>query len=164
MDKVIRHEDGSQINTQEWNAIKASTRMSKHELRQLPPPSDQRAQNQAQTKVYYKQYYPKEWTRITLQLEDDQPLLKLCSSHWKAEHVMNNCLMNDRNKNSNHEEDSDNSHFDAAKKKTITQQTRNASRASRTETQNLKDMDDIDQGIRSKACSKYPIYFCHIVD
>jgi hypothetical protein len=106
MDRVIRLKDSRQISAQ---AIKASARMLKYELRQLPPPLDQQAHNQAKMKVFYKQYHPKEWTHIILQLEDDQPLLKLCSSHWKAEYVMNNCLMNDRNKNGNHKGDSDNS-------------------------------------------------------
>jgi hypothetical protein len=87
MDRVIHHEDGSQITSQEWNTIKASARMLKYELRQLPLPLDRRAQIQSKTKVFYKQYYPKEWTRMILQLEEDQPLLKLCCSHWKAEHV-----------------------------------------------------------------------------
>lgn len=138
MDRVIRHEDGSQITSQEWNAIKASARMLKYELRQLPLPLDRRAQNQSKTKVFYKQYYPKEWTRMILQLEEDQPLLKLCCSHWKAEHVLNNCLMNDRNKTN---EDSDNNNFNTVTKKTITTQ-----RDWRAEMQ----IDTDDQAIRSK--------------
>ena len=71
---------------------------------------------------------------------------------------MNNCLMNDRNKNGNHEGDSDGSGT-SMKKAANTQRNRNVSRTSRAEMQ--KDAVDINQGTWS---SKYLIYFHHIVD
>jgi len=92
----------------EWNAIKASAHLLKQKLRTLPTPMDWQTQIQAKTKVYYKTFFPREWTCIIQWLEEEQPLLRLCVSHWKVEHVMNNCLMNGRhNKNTN--KNSDNS-------------------------------------------------------
>ena len=89
MDRVVRREDGSLISTLEWNAIKASAWLLKHELRLLPTPTDRQAQLQAKTKVYYRSYHSREWLRAVQWLEEEQPLLRLCASHWKAEHVLN---------------------------------------------------------------------------
>ncbi|KAF8222353.1 hypothetical protein L208DRAFT_1209879, partial [Tricholoma matsutake] len=86
MEKVIRHADGLMISTLEWSAIKVSARMIKNELWTLPLPTDPRAREQAQTKVYYKNWYPKEWSHAVWRLEGEHYLLTLCVSHWKVEH------------------------------------------------------------------------------
>jgi hypothetical protein len=150
MDRVIRQEDGTLISTLEWNAIKASARLLKHELRLLPTPADRRAQIQPKTKVYYKTYYPREWSHAVQRLEEEQPLLRLCSSHWKAEHVLNNTLMNGRhNDNDGNSDDSDDS---AKKQKPVAP--RRMHKKSRTDMQ--VDSDD------GTVIGKHLTHFYHI--
>ena len=112
MDQVIRHEDGSLISTLEWNTIMASACLIKHKLRLISTPTDRRAQSQPKTKVYYRTFHTQEWMHAVQHLEEEQLLLKLCTSHWKAEHVLNISLMNGRhdgNTNGNNCDGSDNS-------------------------------------------------------
>jgi hypothetical protein len=39
-------------------------------------------------KVYFRTTYPAEWDAACEELENAQPLLRLCSGHWKAEFVL----------------------------------------------------------------------------
>jgi hypothetical protein len=93
MEWAVRHLDGSQITSNEWTAIKASALLIKAELLLLGPPRDQRTQSCRKTKAYFQTYFPKEWEAVLLKLEIQQPLLRLCGSHWKAEHVLGNTLV-----------------------------------------------------------------------
>jgi hypothetical protein len=87
MDRAIRHSDGQMITDTKWNTIKNSARMIKHELHQLPVPQ-QRLLKSMMTKSYYRINHPKEWQAAILKLETMQPLLQLCASNWKADHVL----------------------------------------------------------------------------
>lgn len=93
MDKAIRHPDGTMISSSEWSAIKASARLIKADLLSLPAPRDRRAKDQKKTKIYFRTYFRKEWEAAVAKLEMHQPLLALCASHWKAEHVLGNTLL-----------------------------------------------------------------------
>lgn len=42
--------------------------------------------------MYYRTHHPKMWTSAVLRLEEEQPLLKLCASNWKAEHTLGNSI------------------------------------------------------------------------
>ncbi|EGN97576.1 hypothetical protein SERLA73DRAFT_75241 [Serpula lacrymans var. lacrymans S7.3] len=72
MERAVRHADGTMISSKEWTAIKATTR--------------KRSQN------YYQSAYPAQWAAIIQEMEQQQPLLTLCSNHWKAEHVLGQML------------------------------------------------------------------------
>jgi hypothetical protein len=93
MERAVRHPDGSLITSNEWAAIKASARLIKAELLLLDPPRDQRTHSRRKAKAYFRKYFPKEWEAALLKLEMQQPLLHLCASHWKAEHVLGNTLV-----------------------------------------------------------------------
>jgi hypothetical protein len=93
MEKALRHDDGTMITSSEWSAIKVSARAVKADLLSLPPPRDQRAKDQSRTKVYFRTYFRREWDSAVAKLESYQPLLALCSSHWKADHVLGNTLL-----------------------------------------------------------------------
>jgi hypothetical protein len=93
MERAIRHDDGTMVTASEWAAIKASARMVKADLLSLPPSRDRRAKDRAKSKVYFRTYFRKEWDAAVARMESLQPLLALCASHWKAEHVLGNTLL-----------------------------------------------------------------------
>jgi len=88
MEKALRHANATMITSSEWSAIKVSARAVKANLLSLPPPRDRRAKDQSHTKVYFRTYFRREWDSAVAKLESYQPLLALCSSHWKADHVL----------------------------------------------------------------------------
>ena len=98
MDKCIRHSDGTMVTAGEWNNIKTSARMIRHELRRLPLPNDSRLKAKSKdtikkSKTYYRTYHPTAWMDAIHKLEKMQPLLALCAPHWKADHVLGNSLL-----------------------------------------------------------------------
>jgi hypothetical protein len=93
MDRAIHHPDGSMVCDVEWNAIKASARLIVHKLASLPQAESNCIAKVQKTKVFYRSQYPRQWQTAIQQLEDQQPLLKLCASNWKADHVLGNALL-----------------------------------------------------------------------
>jgi thiamine pyrophosphokinase len=93
MDRAIRHPDGRMVCDVEWNAIKTSARLIVHDLASLPQAESNRIAKVRRTKVFYRSQYPRQWRTAIQQLEDQQPLLKLCASNWKADHVLGNALL-----------------------------------------------------------------------
>ncbi|RDB18065.1 hypothetical protein Hypma_000932 [Hypsizygus marmoreus] len=93
MEKCIRHADGQTISSAEYQAIKNTARMVKHDLLHLPVIKD--AKLVPGLKKYYLEYYRPQWNQAIARLESQQPLLSLCASHWKAEHVMSTALRSD---------------------------------------------------------------------
>ena len=92
MDRAIRHPDGTMINDSEWSAIKSSARRIANELLALPDCGSVRQAKMQKTKTYYQTNHAKDWTRSITRLETEQPLLKLCASNWKADHVLGNSI------------------------------------------------------------------------
>jgi hypothetical protein len=90
MERVVRQPDGTMITDSEWSAIKSSARRIANELAGLPDSS--RKVKMRRTKMYYRTYHTKEWTSAIIRLEAEQPLLTLCASNWKAEHVLGNSI------------------------------------------------------------------------
>lgn len=90
MNRAIRHPDGTMITDSEWSAIRASARRITNELGGLPDSS--RQSRMRRTKTYYRTFHPREWTHAVMRLEAEQPLLKLCSSNWKADHTLGNSI------------------------------------------------------------------------
>ena len=91
MDRAIRHQDGTMVTNMEWSAIKASARRIANELAGLPDPTNRQARMR-RTKMFYRTYHARAWTHAISRLEDEQPLLKLCSSNWKADHTLGNSI------------------------------------------------------------------------
>jgi hypothetical protein len=91
MDRAIRHPDGTMISDSEWSAIKASARRIANELSALPDTS--RQSRMRKTKTFYRTHHAREWTNAIMRLEAEQPHLRLCSSNWKADHVLGNSLI-----------------------------------------------------------------------
>ncbi|KAM6499838.1 hypothetical protein JOM56_005346 [Amanita muscaria] len=69
----IRHEDGSLLNDEEWQAVKSSV-------------------GKKQMMSYFKSFHRDAWYKAIEQLEEQQPLLKLCAEHYKAEKTLNQIL------------------------------------------------------------------------
>jgi hypothetical protein len=93
MERAIRHSDGTMITSSEWAAIRATARMIKMDLLSLPPSRDRLAKNRTRSKTYFRTYFRKEWDAAVAKMESVLPLLALCASHWKAEHVLGNTLL-----------------------------------------------------------------------
>ncbi|KAH9939508.1 hypothetical protein B0H21DRAFT_812705 [Amylocystis lapponica] len=70
---AIRHRDGTMITQAEWKNIKATA----HHCKQ----------------TYFWTYFFDEWLGVLQEMERQQPLLALCSGHWKAEHVLGLVLL-----------------------------------------------------------------------
>ncbi|KAL6304550.1 hypothetical protein BKA93DRAFT_825718 [Sparassis latifolia] len=84
MDQAIRHENGDLISSAEWHAIQTTARVVKNELLSLPPPQDP-----------------------MLKMEKQQPLLALCSDHWKAEYIIGPMLLQQHKPDSELDNDDD---------------------------------------------------------
>lgn len=86
MDKAIRREDGSMLPPGHIKAIKRSGQDIVSGLLALAPSGVK------PTKKYLRNAFPKEWTLAIRAFEHEQPLLALCSSHWKASHLLGSML------------------------------------------------------------------------
>lgn len=93
MERSIRHADGSLISPAEYSSIRASARLVISDLLAIPRPKNRSARTKPRTKSYFRAYFPREWQRAVEKLERHQPLLALCTAHWKAEHVIGNALL-----------------------------------------------------------------------
>ncbi|KAL6306926.1 hypothetical protein BKA93DRAFT_816166 [Sparassis latifolia] len=100
MDQAIRHEN-------EWHTIQTTARVVKNELLSLPPPRDRRYHNIKRTKKVFKAAYPREWEAAMLKMEKQQPLLALCSDHWKAEYIIGPMLLQQHKPDSELDNDDD---------------------------------------------------------
>ena len=93
MEKAIQHKDNTLINAGEWPAIKANARaIANRDLLPLPIPRDVPLSMKKKTKTFFTKYHFKHWTDAVLKLEEQEPLLTLCATHWKAEHILNAIL------------------------------------------------------------------------
>ena len=90
MDRAVRHPDGTMITDVEWSAIRASARRIANELAGLQDST--RQAKMRRTKMFYRTHHARDWTNAITRLESEQPLLKLCSSNWKAEHTLGNSI------------------------------------------------------------------------
>lgn len=93
MGRVLRHADGTDISTGEYNAIKATAHAIIYDLNELPiPPGKAHLKGKNRTMRFYKSNMVREWNQAVLDAERQQELLRLCSAHWKAEHVLGAAL------------------------------------------------------------------------
>lgn len=96
MERAIRHPDGKMITPSEYSAIRASARLVKLDLLNLPTPKDRLAKSRPKTRSYYRTFFAREWQAAVDRLEQLQPLLALCSAHWKAEHLLGSTLLTNK--------------------------------------------------------------------
>jgi hypothetical protein len=90
MASVIRRQDGTRITSGEYQVIKASAQRITARLLQLPVPSQHTATHR--TITYFTLYHSQELGNALVELENLHPLLALCAAHWKASHMIANCL------------------------------------------------------------------------
>jgi len=104
MQSVIRHENGDLIDTGLYTAIRVSgCSLIEDELFPLLP-KNRATQNRPRTKKLFKDTCREAWNKVVRQYEEEQPLLTLCSGHWKAEYMLGSILasiqqLETRNKN-----------------------------------------------------------------
>ena len=85
LQKIIRHPNGTMVTHSAVKAITSRARPVVDRLLAYVPSSIQRKDI---GKSYFRTTYPAEWDGACQELETAQPLLKLCSGHWKAEFVL----------------------------------------------------------------------------
>jgi hypothetical protein len=94
MQSVIRRENGELIDTGLYMAIRASGHdIIKDELFS-PLSRDKSSQNRPRTMKFFKDTCRDAWNKAIRLYEEEQPLLMLCSGHWKAEHMLQSILTN----------------------------------------------------------------------
>lgn len=91
MEKALRDENGNFLSSDTYSRIKASVRAVAAQLLQLPVKT---GNMEARTKRDIKAAYPQEWTNVLRMLEYMQPIVRLCSAHWKADHLIAQHLRN----------------------------------------------------------------------
>jgi len=89
MDRAIHHPNGDLITDSKWVAIKMSACRIANELLAIPD----HASAKQRMKIYYRTHHAKEWMSTIIRLEAEQPLLKLCASNWKADHIFGNSVL-----------------------------------------------------------------------
>ena len=93
MEKCVCNGQGETISASKFNAIKMTARMLINiQLVPLGTPADPAAKMMMKTKKYYKKYFLQNFKDVLDKLEAQEPLLALCTAHWKAEHILTNCL------------------------------------------------------------------------
>ena len=86
--KAIRREDGSIIPESELNGIRTSVQAIYSAILQpLKNPDDPATQDARRTKTWYRHNYHEQWEESLCELERKHPVVALCASHWKAEHL-----------------------------------------------------------------------------
>ncbi|KAI0062595.1 hypothetical protein BV25DRAFT_1838394 [Artomyces pyxidatus] len=96
MNRAIRHADGTMITPGEYSAIRASARKYKTFLLALATPRG--LEKAKKTMTYFRNHHAAEWQRVVRELEAEQPLLALCASNWKSEHILCSVLQHNTGK------------------------------------------------------------------
>lgn len=94
---IIRQADGCLINEDTLDIIKASGRalIAQH-LESLATPKDKlAARAKTRTAHWYKSYTKRNWHKVIVEFEQQQPLLGLCSGNWKAEYALTVLIADD---------------------------------------------------------------------
>ena len=85
LQKIIRHPNGTMVT---HSAVKAITSRARPIVDKILARIPSHIQRKDIGKSYFRTTYPAEWDGACHELETAQPLLKLCSGHWKAEFVL----------------------------------------------------------------------------
>ncbi|KAI0041835.1 hypothetical protein FA95DRAFT_1610671 [Auriscalpium vulgare] len=89
MSQCIRNEDGTMIHPNVYRSIRNSVRIVAAQLIGKLKEADR---SKPRYITFFRSFYPSELNDATERLEEMQPLLALCSNHWKAEQMLTNAL------------------------------------------------------------------------
>ncbi len=93
MEKCIRNAQGETVSTSEYNAIKTTAWMLVNiHLVPLGTLADPTASAKTKTRTYYKKYL-QNYKNVLDKLKAQESILTFCAAHWKAKHIIANCLM-----------------------------------------------------------------------
>jgi hypothetical protein len=98
MASSLRHENGDVVAPSLYKAIRASGQVLVENVLFKDLPKDITYQNCRRTKRFFMDNYKGTWDKVIHQYETEQPLLRLCAGHWKAEHMLGAILANNENK------------------------------------------------------------------
>ena len=92
---ILRHEDGTILSSAEHDNVQMSADIFATRLialarkdRQLCPPG-----SKLPTKTNVKKWFKPEYSQFLLELEAEQPYLRLCSAHWKADNFIGQAFL-----------------------------------------------------------------------
>jgi hypothetical protein len=94
MASALRHENGDVVGTSLYKAIRASGKLLVENVLFKGIPKDITFQTHRRTKRFFMDNYKDTWDKVIHQYEVEQPLLRLCAGHWKAEHMLGWILTN----------------------------------------------------------------------
>lgn len=93
MELCIRDRKGRRISASAYRGVRTTARMLIYrDLFNLPAPDDPAARKMKKTRTFYQRYYPEQYRALLTKLEEHEPLLTLCATQWKANHVVGQCL------------------------------------------------------------------------
>lgn len=92
MELAIRNADGTMIGRGTYTSMKGSAQAIARNLLELPAPLTSDGNRRSKTKNYFTSFHSQEWNDAIAQLEEKEPLLALCAGHWKASHLVGQCL------------------------------------------------------------------------
>lgn len=88
--QCLRTPTGTIISDTQWKDIKRSVSIIIRDV--LAPLTERSPLNAPYRKNYFQKNWPREWEEALAKIEDRQPILKLCSFHWKSELVLTHGL------------------------------------------------------------------------
>ena len=95
MSCAVRCQDGTKVSSQEYKCIRHSANIVVQKLIHSAN-SDPCAAMHActpRTKTFFKNLFKEEYYQTILKLEAQQPLLRLCSAHWKADALVGQAFL-----------------------------------------------------------------------
>ena len=95
MSHAVRRQDGTMVPSQEYERIRHSADIVVRRLINSTN-SDPRATMHAstpRTKTFFKKTFQEEYYQAILELEAQQPILRLCSAHWKADALIGQAFL-----------------------------------------------------------------------
>ncbi|KAM6496548.1 hypothetical protein JOM56_007021 [Amanita muscaria] len=110
MKHVIRHEDGTKISRSEWNALRGSGKYMRTQVLSEAYKLDKERDGtikERRTKTDFMHDYPALWQETVKNLEAQQPLLALCTNHWKADHLLAYIMRSSKKRKDGEEDDDD---------------------------------------------------------
>lgn len=106
MERALRDENGTRLTSEAYSRVKSTVRNVAAQLLVLPPKPapGHREAPASRTKRYFTAAYPREWANALGMIGYMEPVVRLCSAQWKAEHLVSQHLRNLNNKSDDDED------------------------------------------------------------
>ncbi|KAM6493182.1 hypothetical protein JOM56_011316 [Amanita muscaria] len=103
--------NGTKNSRSEWNALRGSGKYMRTQVLSEAYKLDKERDGtikERRTKTDFMHDYPALWQETVKNLEAQQPLLALCTNHWKADHLLAYIMRSSKKRKDGEEDDDDN--------------------------------------------------------